>query len=75
MIIFSLKNYIMHKNSLLNLISNRVNSSKFFIILYNGQKSYDILASNINASEYVGKIYSINYVVTSFAELYMRRAT
>ena len=54
---------------MLNLISNRVISSKFFIILYNGQKSYDILASNINTSEYVGKIYSINYVDTFFAEL------
>ena len=54
---------------MLNLISNRVISSKFLIILYNGQKSYDILASNINTSEYVGKIYSFNYIDTFFAEL------
>lgn len=60
---------------MLNLISNRVNFTKFFIILYNGQKSYDILASNIKTSEYVGIIYSFNYVDTLFAELYMRRAT
>jgi hypothetical protein len=69
MIIFSLKNYIVYKNSLLNLISNRVISTKFLIIFYNGQKSHDILASNINTSEYIGKIYSINYVDTFFAEL------